>query len=193
MKTEDFKSLMESFFDEQNITNTMIILMNLYYALCQDAICQIPILLLTRDVSFAINSFGWVPFPDKPTLAISFNRMNRDQITKTKHMLGCIKREKSCVLHDMTIPSVFIKHVDNTYRPKAENVLIAMHQILRGGRRESVRMGHEPKHWNHIVNIIEKRVYDSVLLPSSVLLTVQASVSTFHNHQRSDFKRQKTA
>ena len=184
---------MESFFDEQNITNTMIILMNLYHVLCQDAICQIPILLLTRDVSFAMNSFGWIPFPDKPTLAVSFNRMNRDQILKTKRVLGCIQQEKSCVQHDMTMPGVFIKHVQETYRPKAENVLIAMHQILRGGRRESVRIGHEPKQWAHVVNIIEKKVYDSVLLPSSVLLAVQAAVPTFHNRQEGVSKKQKTA
>ena len=173
MKSSFQNSFIHEFFTGHNLLSTMIVLTNNYFHECQDALTQLPIIMLNHNVTISLNQNGLTPFLHIPKLIFHYTLMTKDQLKCISNALASMKADGVMLQHNMTTNGTTIQCIETSFRVDMAEVLICVHQMLRGGLRESARLGHEIAKWHHIVDIIEKRVYDSCVIPSAVMLKIQ--------------------
>lgn len=177
-----FLQVMEEFFGEKNIFQSMISLMNNLSDYDSDALCQVPVILLSEDVQVNLVDSGFMPFASQ-VMMIPFSKMNRRQLHSLHNLYQAAELSKSLTADSMMRQGVFVQLSQNRYRVDATLVLYNVHQLICGGYRESVRFDKSMPVWNHVASVLKARIVDSVLLPQEVLQKAQKMIANSHRRR----------
>lgn len=171
-----FEEVMDAFFGEESLMQTMIKLMNSMAEHESDALCQIPILLLSEDVEINLTDTGFMPFASTHVM-ILYTKMNRRQLQSLGLAYDAGSVSNSLLVNSMMRQGVHVHVTNNRYRVDAVRVLVETNNIVCGGVRERVSKGDDQSDFSHAASVIQRRVLDSVVLPKCVLMQAQSKIA----------------
>ena len=143
-----------------------------------DALCQVPIMLLSEDVEINLVDSGFMPFSSNYTI-IPYAKMNERQLKSLGAAYDQGSMRNGLLVNSMLRQGLHVRLTSNRFREDAVRVLVATHIIVCGGVRERASAESSSSEFSHVSSVIKARIVDSVLLPFNVLEDAQAKIAAF--------------